>query len=52
MGICKESSRIKVLDITNHTKTNLELVKLFSNRNYKISRENKSYIIEMERLVN
>lgn len=48
MGICKEPSRIKVLEITSHTKTNLELVKRFSNRNYKISKENNSYIIELE----
>jgi RNA 3'-terminal phosphate cyclase (ATP)/RNA 3'-terminal phosphate cyclase (GTP) len=48
MGICQKASRIKVLDITSHTKTNLELIKLFSNRNYNISKENHSYIIEIQ----
>ncbi|KKN11295.1 hypothetical protein LCGC14_1027940 [marine sediment metagenome] len=41
-----EPSKIKVLEITNHTKTNLELTKLFVDKNYKITREKNHYIIE------
>ncbi|MFX1313174.1 MAG: RNA 3'-terminal phosphate cyclase [Promethearchaeota archaeon] len=48
MGIVKEPSRIKVLEITSHTKTNLELIKLFLNRNYRIIRENTHFIIEFQ----
>jgi RNA 3'-phosphate cyclase len=46
MGVIKKPSRIKVLEITNHTKTNLELIKLFLNRNYKIKNEKSHSIIE------
>ncbi|MFX1389236.1 MAG: RNA 3'-terminal phosphate cyclase [Promethearchaeota archaeon] len=48
MAICQEPSRIKVLEITSHTKTNLELIKLFSNRSYHISKMNNYYIIEIK----
>ncbi|MHA2088674.1 MAG: RNA 3'-terminal phosphate cyclase [Promethearchaeota archaeon] len=47
MAYTKESSRIKVLQITNHTKTNLELVKLFSHKDYNIIRQNGHFIIEI-----
>ena len=46
MGIVNKQSRIKVLEITSHTKTNLELMKLFLNRSYRIIKENKHLIIE------
>lgn len=47
MGFVKDPSRIKVLKITSHTKTNLELIKLFLNRNYYIKKENTHFIIEL-----
>ena len=34
MGYVKSPSKIKVLELTNHTKTNLELIKRFTNREY------------------
>lgn len=37
MGFVKKPSSIKVSEITSHTHTNLELIKLFTNREYKIS---------------
>ncbi len=43
----KESSSLRVLEITNHTKTNLELVNLFTQRSYEIIEEKNSYIIEL-----
>ena len=46
MGYANEPSKIKVQKITNHTKTNLKLTKLFVNRNYKIIKEKNHYIIE------
>jgi len=46
MGYANEPSKIKVQKITNHTKTNLELTKLFLNRNYKIIKEKSHSIIE------
>lgn len=46
MAYSKNSSCIRVHQITNHTKTNLELVNLFSQREYHITREKNSYIIE------
>ena len=48
MAIAKEPSRIKVLEITNHTHTNLELIRLFLNRKYYIKRENTHFIIEFQ----
>jgi RNA 3'-terminal phosphate cyclase (ATP)/RNA 3'-terminal phosphate cyclase (GTP) len=47
MAHTKESSRIKVLQITNHTKTNLELVKLFTPKDYHIIKQNGHFIIEI-----
>ena len=41
-------SSIKVLEITNHAKTNLELIKRFNNRNYTITKENNHYIIKYQ----
>jgi RNA 3'-phosphate cyclase len=46
MAYVKGSSRIRVLEITSHTKTNLELVKLFINRDHTIIKEKNSFIIE------
>jgi RNA 3'-terminal phosphate cyclase (ATP)/RNA 3'-terminal phosphate cyclase (GTP) len=45
MGFIKDQSRIKVLKITSHTKTNLELIKLFLNKNYQIIKENGHFTI-------
>ena len=39
-------SSIKVLEITDHTKTNLELIKLFNDREYFITNEKSGYRIE------
>ena len=47
MGFSEELSRLKVLKITSHTKTNLELIKLFLNRKYLIKKENTHFIIEL-----
>ncbi len=46
MGFIEEPSRIKVLEVTSHTKTNLELVKLFLNRNYQVKNKKTHFIIE------
>jgi RNA 3'-terminal phosphate cyclase (ATP)/RNA 3'-terminal phosphate cyclase (GTP) len=46
MGIIEESSRIKVLELTNHTKTNLELMKIFLQRKYQIKNRKTHFIIE------
>ena len=46
MGFIEEPSRIKVLEVTSHTKTNLELVKLFLHRNYQVKNKKTHYIIE------
>ena len=46
MGFIKEPSSIKVLEFTNHTKTNLELMKLFLDRNYQVKSENTHFIID------
>lgn len=47
MACAKRPSRIKVLQITNHTKTNLELIKLFTKKEYHIMKEKGNYIIEI-----
>ncbi|MFW9930940.1 MAG: RNA 3'-terminal phosphate cyclase [Candidatus Thorarchaeota archaeon] len=39
-------SKIRVLEITNHTKTNLELVKRFSKRHYEIRKEENTFFID------
>lgn len=46
MAYVKKPSRIKVHQITSHTQTNLELVKLFTQRDYLITKENNNFIIE------
>ncbi len=46
MAYIKQASRIKVHQITSHTQTNLELVKLFTPRDYLVTKENNSFIIE------
>ncbi|MFX1256618.1 MAG: RNA 3'-terminal phosphate cyclase [Promethearchaeota archaeon] len=46
MAFVKKPSKIRVFEITSHTKTNLELIKLFINRNYVISRDKNHFIIE------
>lgn len=48
MGFVKKPSRIRVLEITSHTKTNLEMIKLFVKRNYHITKEKTNYIIELQ----
>ena len=48
MGFVEKPSRIKVLEITSHTKTNLELIKLFLQRNYLIKKEKTNFIIEFQ----
>ncbi|MCK4381155.1 MAG: RNA 3'-phosphate cyclase [Candidatus Lokiarchaeota archaeon] len=48
MGFVEKQSRIKVLEITSHTKTNLELIKLFLKRNYLIKKEKTHFIIEFQ----
>jgi len=45
MGFVEKPSSIKVSEITSHTRTNLELIKLFTNREYKIIKNGKYYII-------
>ena len=46
MAYNKEPSRIKVLKVTNHTQTNLELAKFFTQRDYHIIKEKSCSIIE------
>jgi RNA 3'-terminal phosphate cyclase len=48
IGFIEEPSSIKVLEVTNHTKTNLELLKLFLKRDYQIKKEKTHFIIEFE----
>ena len=48
MGFVNEASRIKVLELTNHTRTNLELMRLFLKRNYKILNKKDYCIIELQ----
>ncbi len=45
MGYVKKPSSIKVSEITSHTHTNLELIKLFTNREYEIKKHEKFSII-------
>ena len=46
MAYIKKPSKIKVHRLTNHTKTNLELIKLFTQRDYRITEEKNSTIVE------
>jgi len=48
MVYAEGSSCIKVLEITSHAQTNLELIKKFSKRKYNIIKENVGYYIEIE----
>ncbi|MFX1296945.1 MAG: RNA 3'-terminal phosphate cyclase [Promethearchaeota archaeon] len=48
MGFVEKPSSIRVLEITGHTKTNLELLKLFLKRNYLIKKEETNFIIEFQ----
>jgi len=48
MGFVEKPSKIRVLEITSHTKTNLELLKLFLKRNYLIKKEKTHFIIEFQ----
>ncbi|MFX0056792.1 MAG: RNA 3'-terminal phosphate cyclase [Candidatus Hodarchaeota archaeon] len=48
MAYIKESSSIKVSEITTHTKTNLELLKSFTNRDYEITKGLNHYEIKYE----
>lgn len=47
MAAIKEPSKIKVLEVTNHTRTNLELIKFFLDRNYQVSIEKTHFIIKL-----
>ena len=46
IAYAKGHSTIKVHEITDHTKTNLELIKLFNNREFLIMKEKSGYRIE------
>ncbi|UCD02128.1 MAG: RNA 3'-phosphate cyclase [Promethearchaeota archaeon] len=46
IAFANDTSRIKVLEITSHTRTNLELIKLFLNRTYRIINQKNHFIIE------
>ena len=46
MAYAKGQSSIRVDEITNHTKTNLELIHLFNERKFSISKNNSAYLIE------
>ncbi|MHA1193485.1 MAG: RNA 3'-terminal phosphate cyclase [Promethearchaeota archaeon] len=48
MVYSKSSSSIKVLEITSHAQTNLDLIKKFSKRNYNIRKEQVGYCIEFD----
>ncbi|MFX1320259.1 MAG: RNA 3'-terminal phosphate cyclase [Promethearchaeota archaeon] len=50
MAYCSGASKIKVLEITNHTKTNLELIQSFSHRKYDILKEENYFIIEFQEI--
>jgi RNA 3'-phosphate cyclase len=48
MGYVKKTSRIKVSEITRHAQTNLELIKLFTNRAYDIKKHENYSIITFQ----
>ena len=48
MAYIKGSSKIRVLEITSHTKTNLKLIEFFTNRTYTIVENENSFVIEFE----
>ncbi|MHA1783118.1 MAG: RNA 3'-terminal phosphate cyclase [Promethearchaeota archaeon] len=47
MGITRDTSKIKVLSFTNHAKTNLALMKKFTQREYKLIKEQNHHIIQV-----
>ncbi|NVM17915.1 MAG: RNA 3'-phosphate cyclase [Candidatus Lokiarchaeota archaeon] len=48
MGYVKKPSSIKVFEITSHTRTNLELIKLFTNREYKTEKHKNYHLINFQ----
>jgi len=48
MAFFEEPSKMKVLEVTNHTRTNLELIKFFLDRNYQVTNEKSHFIIKLE----
>ncbi len=48
MGYVDKPSSIKVSEITSHTRTNLELIKLFTNREYMIKKHDNYCIINFQ----
>ncbi|MHA2048583.1 MAG: RNA 3'-terminal phosphate cyclase [Promethearchaeota archaeon] len=46
MAFIQEPSKIRVLKVTGHAQTNLDLIKLFNPRNFAITKENNGYTIE------
>jgi len=46
MAYIEAPSSIKVLEVTSHTRTNLDLIKLFTNRENRIIKEKNGFIIE------
>lgn len=48
MAYVQEPSRIKVLEITSHAKTNLDLIKLFTKREFNIIKEKNHFYIEYQ----
>jgi RNA 3'-terminal phosphate cyclase (ATP)/RNA 3'-terminal phosphate cyclase (GTP) len=46
MAYIDSPSKIRVMEVTSHAKTNLELIKKFNKREYKIKKDKNSYIIE------
>lgn len=48
MAYVREPSRIKVLEVTSHAKTNLDIIKLFTNRSYVITKEKNYFFIEYQ----
>ena len=48
MGYVKKPSSMKVSEITSHTRTNLELIKLFTNREYKTAKHENYHLINFQ----
>ena len=46
MAYAKGKSSIKVHEITNHTKTNIELIRIFNRSEFSISQEKRGYLIQ------
>ena len=45
IAFVEKPSKIKILELTNHTKTNLELIRRFSKRQYEIRKEENAFFI-------